>query len=203
MVNSMNLEEKYKEIANNLMNDFLGVEGFELTNDFFETVYSNSTLKNYALGVELKKGKIRLSIKSSYNSRRNIAGFSINSFLKKETPIKNISKELALLFEEIDIKTQKWTSLEKDKHFQIAEDWYLGSLDIVYKEELEMEDLFFRLVILLLKFKNNTFMKEEDYFLLMKYDIKKIIMTEVDEIECLFKDKKANVKELLELNFGV
>tara|TARA_Y100001960_G_scaffold333998_2_gene443354 strand:- start:45105 stop:45251 length:147 start_codon:yes stop_codon:yes gene_type:complete len=45
MVNSMNLEEKYKEIANNLMNDFLGVEGFELTNDFFETVYSNRPLK--------------------------------------------------------------------------------------------------------------------------------------------------------------
>lgn len=203
MVNSMNLEEKYKEVANNLMNDFLGVEGFELTNDFFETVYSNSTLKNYALGVELKKGKIRLSIKSSYNSKRNIAGFSINSFLKKETPIKNISNELALLFEEIDIKTQKWTSVEKDKHFQITEDWYLGSLDIVYKEESEMEDLFFRLVVLLLKFKNNTFMREEDYLLLIKYDIKKIIMTEVDEIECLFKDKKANVKELLELNFGV
>lgn len=201
----MKLEKKYKDVANNLMNDFLGVEGFELTNDFFETVYSTSTLKNYALDVELKKGKIRLSIRSSYNSKRNLASFSINSFLKKETPIKNISKELALLFEKIDIKTQKWTSIEKEKdqHFQIAEDWYLGSLDIVYKEESEMEDLFFRLVVLLLKFKNNTFMREENYLLLMKYDIKKIIMTEVDEIEYLFKDKKSNVKELLELNFGV
>lgn len=203
MVNSMNLEEKYKEIANNLMNDFLGVEGFELTNNFFETVYSNSPLKNYALDVELNKGKVRLSIRSSYNSRKNIASFAINSFLRKECPIKNISNELSLLFEEIDIKNKKWTPDEKDKHFQIAEDWYLGSLDVVYKEESEMEDLFFRLVVLLLKFKNNTFIREEDYLLLMKFDIKKIIMTETDKIECLFKDKKTNVKELLELNFGV
>tara|TARA_Y100001960_G_scaffold333998_2_gene443353 strand:- start:44866 stop:45096 length:231 start_codon:yes stop_codon:yes gene_type:complete len=76
----------------------------------------------------LRKGKIRLSIRSSYNSRRNIASFSINSFLRKECPIKNISNELSLLFEEIDIKNKKWTPNEKDKHFQIAEDWYLGSL---------------------------------------------------------------------------